>query len=1018
MTPERWQQIEELFHSVAGRPAAERAAFLDGVCADDESLRAEIERLLSSHDDGGSFINAPAFAVAAGMIADERTQTMIGQTIGHYKILSLIGAGGMGEVYLAEDTRLRRKVALKVLPAEVASSQDRMRRFDQEARAAAALNHPNVAHIYEIGEHEGVHFIVMEFVDGLTLREKIHQERTELQKLLRYLQQVAEGLARAHATGIVHRDLKPDNIMITRDEHAKILDFGLAKLVEQRPASSPEGSSEVATAVLPQHSTPGTVMGTVGYMSPEQAQGKTKEIDHRSDIFSFGCILFEAATRRKAFEGKDTLDSLHNIVHAPTPVIKDLNPLAPDDLQRIVRRCLAKDPDKRYQSIKEVAIELEELHQELKGELLDSVPQSASGAQSTTSGQTRMHETMTTGQQSAASSEIERSRPTSSAHIILNELGRHKRGLAIALISSLLVIGGLVFVWRRFAGQEAVGPPGTMKITRLTSGGRVNNGVITGGTSISPDGKFVVFALNQAGRSSLWMRQVLTGSNLQIVAPAEGGSGGTTISRDSEFVYYSWSDKNNPRPALFQVPVFGGTPRKVLADVDSPITFSPDGRRFAFVRAPEGQTESSLILANSDGSGERTLVTRKGNDLFFSSGPSWSPDGKVIACAAGTLKGGLSSTVVEVSVESGAEKPLTSQKWLLPLHRVVWLGDGTGLILTADIQGTTGTQIWFISYPEGKARRITNDLSGYGQGSLGLTADNSTIVTALVDESMQIWTAALSDPASSPSQISYGKIDGVYGLDWMPDGKIAYVTQEGDNPQIWIMNADGTGSRQLTADTYPKSSPTVSPDGNYVFFTSFQNGTPHIWRINADGSNLKQITSGDSANYLPTCSADGQWITFMSTRSGKDCLWKVSVDGGEPVQLTDKPASRAFFSPDGKQIACGYFVEGAKPPWKVAIVPFAGGPPVKLLDIPPSVNLWAGLWWTSDASAFTYVNVQNGVGNLWRQPVDGSEPVQITKFSSQGISNFAISRDGKRIALSRGYYTVDVVLIKDFKQSP
>src|SRR5207249_6523088 len=246
-------------------------------------------------------------------------------------------------------------------PAEVASNRDRMERFTREAKSAAALNHPNIAHMYEIGQSEGTHYIAMEFIDGATLREKIHHEQTDLRKLSRYLQHVAEGLAKAHAAGIVHRDLKPDNIMITGDGHAKILDFGLAKLIEQRPpATSAQGSSEVDTAMMPQHSTPGTVIGTVGYMSPEQAQGKTEEIDHRSDIFSFGCILYEAATRKRAFAGKDALDSLHKIVHAPTPQIKDFNVSVPDELQRIVRRCLAKEPDKRYQSIKEVAIELEE----------------------------------------------------------------------------------------------------------------------------------------------------------------------------------------------------------------------------------------------------------------------------------------------------------------------------------------------------------------------------------------------------------------------------------------------------------------------------------------------------------------------------------------------------------------------------------------------------------------------------------------------------------------------------------
>src|SRR5881394_4351048 len=233
-----------------------------------------------------------------------------GTKLGRYEIRSQIGEGGMGEVYLAQDTKLDRKIALKILPAELAGNSDRMRRFVQEAKAAAALNHPHIAHIYEIGEHDGVNFIAMEFVDGFTLRQLIHEKQTDLPKLLRYLQHAADGLAKAHAAGIVHRDLKPDNIMITRDGHAKILDFGLAKLIERPPMLGGD-SSEVATAVMQQQSIPGMVMGTVGYMSPEQAQGRTKEIDQRSDIFSFGCILFEAATGKKPFEGDSTVKSLH-----------------------------------------------------------------------------------------------------------------------------------------------------------------------------------------------------------------------------------------------------------------------------------------------------------------------------------------------------------------------------------------------------------------------------------------------------------------------------------------------------------------------------------------------------------------------------------------------------------------------------------------------------------------------------------------------------------------------------------
>lgn len=289
-----------------------------------------------------------------------------GTKLGRYEIRSQIGAGGMGEVYLAQDTELNRKVALKVLPSDVALSRDRMERFNREAKAAAALNHPNIAHVYEIGQSDQTTFIAMEYVDGQTLRDLIQNKQTELPKLLRYLQHAAAGLAKAHATGIVHRDLKPDNIMVTHDGHTKVLDFGLAKLVEPQSGST-SSNSNVATAILQQQSAPGLILGTVGYMSPEQAQGKISEIDQRSDIFSFGCILFEAITRSKAFAGRDTVDTLNKIIREPPPSIADLNPNAPAELQRIVRRCLAKDPDDRFQTIKELAIELKDVRRELAG---------------------------------------------------------------------------------------------------------------------------------------------------------------------------------------------------------------------------------------------------------------------------------------------------------------------------------------------------------------------------------------------------------------------------------------------------------------------------------------------------------------------------------------------------------------------------------------------------------------------------------------------------------------------------
>src|SRR6266496_753393 len=350
----------------------------------------------------------------------------VGTKLGRYEIRSQLGAGGMGEVYLAEDTRLHRKVALKVLPSDLASNRDRMRRFEQEATAAAALNHPNIAHIYEIGKADGVNFIAMEFIDGQTLRQYVHRGQTDLKKLLRHLQHVAEGLAKAHAAGIVHRDLKPDNIMITREGHAKILDFGLSKLIEQQsPAAGSQTKDQSihddSTIAYEQHSLPGTVLGTKGYMSPEQAQGKTTEIDQRSDIFSFGCILYEAVTGHKAFEGKDAIDTLNKVIRESVPPISDYRPDTPNHLQRIVRRCLAKDPEDRYQTIKDVAIELRELRRELPGSAGIDTTVSPPSTGSRISG-------------ASVSSGATRPTPSSSAEYIVSGIKQHKLAEGIAVM--------------------------------------------------------------------------------------------------------------------------------------------------------------------------------------------------------------------------------------------------------------------------------------------------------------------------------------------------------------------------------------------------------------------------------------------------------------------------------------------------------------------------------------------------------------------------------------------------------
>ena len=362
-------------------------------------------------------------------------------TLAHYTIISKIGEGGMGEVYLAQDTKLERKVALKILPPEVASHRHRMERFVREAKAAAALNHPNIAQIHEIGEHDGVHFIVMEFIDGVTLGEKIHREQTELAKLLRYLQQAAEGLSKAHAAGIVHRDLKPDNIMIGSDGFVKLLDFGLAKLIENRGFATSEDSN-APTEMMQHRSLPGSVMGTVGYMSPEQVQGRINDIDQRSDIFSFGCILFEAVTGHRPFEGVDAIDSLNKVIREPAPSIFEFRSDLPNDVQRIVRRCLAKDREDRYQSIKDVAIELRELRRELEGAVIKTTVPPAP--------ETNAESSAATKDRGTSSDSVAGSRVTqaSSAEYFVTGIKQHKLAALLGVLVLVVAALALIAYWR------------------------------------------------------------------------------------------------------------------------------------------------------------------------------------------------------------------------------------------------------------------------------------------------------------------------------------------------------------------------------------------------------------------------------------------------------------------------------------------------------------------------------------------------------------------------------------------
>jgi serine/threonine protein kinase/Tol biopolymer transport system component len=849
-----------------------------------------------------------------------------GNSISHYRIISPLGEGGMGEVYLARDETLERSVALKVLPPELIKNEERLRRFVQEAKSASSLSHPHIVTIYEIGEAEvrpgddgepsgaSIHFIAMELISGATLKEKIHGEKTDLRTLLRYLAQAAEGLAKAHSAGIVHRDLKPENIMISRDGYAKVLDFGLAKLTERR-----EGSDGATSA--PTKTREGSLLGTVGYMSPEQVRGKT--VDHRSDVFSFGCILYEAATGHRPFVADSEVETMHRILNDHPEPVETLNPQAPNALRRLIRRCLAKQPDQRLHSMKDLALQLTDIVDE--------------------------YEKLPTASDSRGSSP-DISGPVPAPRTRWGTGA--KAGVVAGVVVGIAVIAfGIHGLWRRQAAPGGeIAPFQSMKMTRLTGSGNVMRG------AISPDGKYAVHSVTEPSGNSLWVRQVATGSDVRIVSPLPTPFRGLSFSPDGNYVYYVNQETSGPGYSyLYQVPVLGGPTRKLLFDVDTAVGFSPDGRQLAFIRGYPQQSEAALMIANADGTAERKLAVRKDPESFTFQAPSWSPDGGRIAAVVFTPEGGVEARVATVDVADGRPRLLGDRTWG-SVEGLAWLPDGSGLVLAAsERKGAFSHQVWFLSYPEGRALRISNDLNDYR--GIGITADGKTLATTQVHWLSNLWVAPAADPAAAEQVTSGTSLEDSLGRVRAAGARaVVFEGMQGDAVHLWRMGIDGTNRVRLTSDPALHVDPDVSRDGRIIAFLSFrEDGLPHVWTMDSDGGNLVQATDGQEGEQRPALSPDGGLLLYGSL--GDLGLYEVSSTGGTPRKLADDFNGDAVFSPDGERIAYECFVEeGGRLRRSVKVIPAEGGSP--LVTLPWSEGL--NMRWVPGANALSYVRSTGG----------------------------------------------------------
>jgi eukaryotic-like serine/threonine-protein kinase len=969
---DRWEQIDNLFHAALERESAERAVFLGEACGDDQTLRKEVESLLASHHQAGSFIESPAADLAADLIAESQTRLPVGRSVGPYKIVTLLGTGGMGEVYLAQDTRLRRRVALKILPASFSQEADRIRRFQQEARAVSALNHPNIVTIFEIGEAEGLRFIATEYVEGETLRHQISRRMPAIPQALNIAIQVAGALAAAHQAGIAHRDIKPENIMLRPDGYVKVVDFGLAKLAERQASvhTSPAQSSHNVST------NPGIVMGTVSYMSPEQARGR--RVDVRSDIFSLGIVLYEVLTGRLPFAGETASDIIASILREEPPPLCEHRPDAPAELQNIVSKALLKDCEQRYQNVKELFHDLEDLKRDL-----DAL---ARLGNLTPSGETTDPVTH---------------RTTSSAEYFITQIKQHKVGAGIAAVLIMLALGAVGLRLYRTAAPREVSPPTAqnnlkftnLKFTKMTS---------TGDSIwvISPDGKFAIYTTPEGDGWSMMVRQLATAGTARLAHfPASIREWNGAISPDSNFIYCAMGDAAHPgEDYIERIPMLPGRSQRVIERVNSGVSFSPDGQRVAFVRqlSPD---ERAIILADSSGGNEQVLARRLDQTVYLGN-LAWSPDGSLIA--AQVIDSQDNYDLIGVRLDDGTEVSLSRQDWRY-IRNIVWLPDGSGIVISARDRISSLEQLWVVSYPDGIAQRLTPELLSFE--GVSITSDGSKILTSQGDRPADIWLASKGDANRAvkltPNTASYGL------LDWTPDGRVVYDLNSPSGANIWIMDADGSNRRQLTFGPGYNAYPAVTADGRSIAFMSSRAGAENLWSMDLEGGNEKQLTTGKRDSW-PVIVPNSQWVLYKSGQHGYQAIMKVSLEGGPPVQIVEGTfGSLLAASPDGKLIAYDYYDEASKKSL-VVIRPLDGGPVEKTLEI----DGFYKLHWSADGQSL----ISNREGhNLWQFPLSGGPGKPITHFpdtpSSEVIMFFAYSRDGKNLVATRGRWTSDVVMI-------
>ncbi len=870
-----------------------------------------------------------------------------GTRLGPYEILAPLGAGGMGEVYRARDTRLDRAVAIKVLPSEVSSDAARLSRFEKEARSASALNHPNIVTIYEIERSDSAYYIVMELVDGKTLREVFASGPVPLKKTLQITAQITEGLAKAHAASIVHRDLKPENVMLTSDGLVKVLDFGLAKL----PPAAAEGASQMPTQEgAPTH--PGVILGTVGYMSPEQARGAA--VDYRSDQFALGSVLYEMLTGKRPFQRDSSAQTLAAIIEDEPEPISALNPKVPVPVRWIVERCLAKEPADRYASTLDLARDLANVRDHL------------SEASTSPSG--------------LVAAPAVRPRTLALRPIVWGALG-------------LAIGAAVVFFLLRSPTEE---PPA---VHTLTFSGHDSS------PSVSPDGRTMAFVSDRDGVPRIWLKQFAGGGEVPLTS---GPDSAPRFSPDGSMILFA--RREGSRTSLYRVPAVGGEPRKLIDDALEG-DWSPDGRQIAFLRlkTERGATNSVLGVAAADGSGRRELRTLE-NEVAVA--PRWSPDGQTIAFVVSAQfgLGGVTREPIRLVRLDGKE-----ERRLLPppggslVSSVAWSGSGDKLIYAQTESVAAAT---FMT--SGPTRIVRQDISsGRARILFWIPAPSQIVDIAgpghvvfdTFNSRENLREVPLGPRGRMPDQrwLTRGNSIDRQPI-YSPEGDwLAFTSNRSGNLDLWEIGVKTGTIRRLTDDTADDWDPGFSPDGRKIIWSSNRSGHFEIWMAEADGSSAHQLTNDGFDAENPTMTRDGRWVVYNSGHPRTHGVWKIRSDGSEATQLAAGTTAWPEASPDGNYAL--YTLQRAEGN-VVRVVRIADGIAVASEVLIRGVATGRARW-LPDGHAIAFIDAnEKGVRGVSVQDFAPGQDTSATRrplaaFDPElNAESFAFSRDGSRMAVA------------------